>query len=236
VNASPTAPARDRISVIVPTLNEQAWLRATLERARTGRDVELIVADGGSTDSTKEVASAIADVCIDAARGRAAQMNAGAAIATGELLLFLHADTLLPEGFDECVRTHLAHDHVAAGAFRLGIDSPRRVMRWVEWGANARSKWLRRPYGDQAIFVRASIFRRVRGYRELPIMEDYDFVRRLRRVGRVATIECAVTTSARRWERAGLLRTTLTHQLCVIGYALGVPPARLAALRTDSEH
>jgi len=142
--------------------------------------------------------------------------------------LFLHADTRLPEGFDAHVRRALGQPRVVAGAFRLRIDGPQRTLRLIECGVNLRSRCLQMPYGDQALFLKAETFRTVGGFPELPIMEDFELVRRLRRHGRIAIADAAVTTSARRWNAFGALRTTWTNQMVIIGYYLGVSPGRLA--------
>ena len=156
-------------------------------------------------------------------------MNAGADAATGEILLFLHADTRLPEGFHEHVREILTRPGVSAGAFRLRIDAAGpRSLRLVEWGVNARSVWKQLPYGDQALFMHRETFCEVGEFPELPIMEDYDLAVRLRRCGRIEIAEAAVLTSVRRWERLGVLRTTLTNQAVVWAYRFGVSPGRLA--------
>lgn len=140
-----------------------------------------------------------------------------------DVLLFLHADTHLPEGFPQTVRATLA-DGCVAGAFRLRIDGEHPGLRWVEWGANLRSRLLALPYGDQALFLPARRFYDMGGFADVPWMEDIEFVRRLRRTGRIAIAPTAVTTSARRWQSWGILRTTLIHQACLAGYLLGIPP------------
>ncbi len=224
-----SAPAR-KISVIIPALNEEENLAAALDSARSGA-AELIVVDGGSGDATREIARRGGARVIGSPRGRAVQMNAGALAASGDILVFLHADTRLPRGYPEEVRQTLANERVAAGAFSLGIDGRGAGLRWIERAANWRSRRLALPYGDQALFTRASVFRRSGGFASLPIMEDFDWVRRLRRWGRIVTRSSQVQSSSRRWTTSGLLRTTLRHQLIVCGFGLGVPPEKLAALR-----
>ena len=157
-------------------------------------------------------------------------MNAGAEASSGKTLVFLHADTMLPPNYASLVRRLLASAEVVAGAFRLGIEGRRRSLRWIETGANWRSRWLQLPYGDQALFVRSRLFSELGGYADLPIMEDYDLVRRLTRRGRVILAPEAVVTSARRWNRVGVFRTTLLNQAMVAGHLLGVSPRRMARL------
>ena len=159
---------------------------------------------------------------------RACQMNAGAAAAAGGILLFLHADTRLPHDFPTAVRQTLDSAHVVAGAFDLGIQGEPWGLRWVEWGVKWRSHLCQMPYGDQTLFLRAETFRAVGGFAELPLLEDMDMVRRLKRMGRVTIAPGRVSTSGRRWEKLGILRTTLLNQLILLAYHLGVSPNRLA--------
>lgn len=217
-----------KLSVVIPALNEARQLPAVLEAIAAAADVEVIVVDGGSSDGTAELAEAKGARVVRATPGRSHQLNCGAAAATGPLLLFLHADTRLPEGFDRTIRQTLAQPGVVAGAFRLAIGGPGRGLRWVEWGVNLRSRLLQMPYGDQAIFLKAEVFHTLGGFPDLPMMEDFELVRRLRKVGRVAIAPSAVVTSDRRWRTLGILRTTLANQAMIAGYLLGVDPHRLA--------
>lgn len=223
-----TAPKTSSISVIIPTLNEAANLVATLAPLRGVPGVEVIVADGGSTDATVALAEAAGARVVVVPPGRARQQNGGAVLAGGEILLFLHADTSLPEGFAEAVRTCLAQPGVVAGAFRLGIAGEGWGLRMIERMANWRSRQWQMPYGDQAMFMRQESFAAVGTFPEQEIMEDFELVRRLRKIGRIELLELAVQTSARRWQRLGVLRTTLINQLVILGYFFGVAPARLA--------
>ena len=216
-----------RISVVIPTLNEAASITATLERLRSVPDIEVIVADGGSSDETVELARASGASVIHTNLGRGTQMNAGAALASGEVLLFLHADTTLPEDFAGHIWRTLGHTN-SVGAFQLRIGADGWMFRLIEFTANLRSRWLQLPYGDQAIFVKASHFFELNGYRNWPLMEDYDFCRRLRKTARIAVTQASVTTSARRWQRLGVLRTTLTNLACVVAFQFGVSPETLA--------
>lgn len=216
-----------RISIIIPTLNEVASITATLEHLRDLPDIEVIVADGGSEDPTAEVARAAGATVVCCNRGRGKQMNSGAALASGEVLLFLHADTRLPDDFSDHVWQTLREGN-SGGAFRLRIGAQGWMLRMVELAANLRSRWLQLPYGDQAIFVNASSFFSLGGFQNWPLMEDYDFCRRLRKTGQIVLAPATVTTSARRWQRLGVLRTTLTNLMCVVAFRLGVSPVTLA--------
>lgn len=216
------------ISIVIPSLNEAGRLADTLLALRGAQNVEIILVDGGSRDGTDLLAAKHETKLVRSSPGRAQQMNAGASAATGEILLFLHADTRLPESFDEHVRQALDQPHVVAGAFRLRLDGSRLVFRLIEGAVNLRSRYLHMPYGDQAMFLRADSFRRMGGFPELPIMEDFEFIRRLRRHGRIAIVPVSATTSARRWELLGPWKTTWINQQVILGYYLGVSPETLS--------
>ncbi len=219
------------LSVVIPTLNEIGQLETTLTPILSHPECEVIIADGGSTDGTVELARRLGCRVITANRGRGRQMNAGAALAHGEDLLFLHADTQLPPNFREEIRTILDGGAIA-GAFRLGIDQPGWGLRCVEWGTNLRAKLLELPYGDQGLFLRSRDFVRLGGFKNWPLMEDFELSRRLRSQGRIRIASTAVRTSARRWTKLGIVRTTLINQLCIAGFRLGVSPERLAGWYT----
>lgn len=221
------------ISVVIPAMNEAARLPATLRPLVNRGDLEVIVVDGGSTDATVAIARDHGARVIATRAGRARQMNAGAAVASGDRLLFLHADTTLPDGFAEVVHATLDRGSIAGG-FRLSIDGGSPWLRWVEWGANLRSRLLQLPYGDQGFFMNAATFYSVGGFQNMPLMEDFELCRRLRRKGRVTLASLAVSTSARRWHALGIARTTLVNQLCIAGFLVGVPPVILARLYTGT--
>lgn len=220
--------ATAKISVIIPVLNEAAHLEQTLAAAQTGSNVELIVVDAGSQDSSVAIAQAAGAHVLSTTPGRAHQMNAGAAIATGEILLFLHADTCLPVGYDTQARYLLAQPKVIAGAFDLQINHTTPSIRFVEWGVRQRSRWLQLPYGDQAIFLKTKVFRALDGFPKQPIMEDFALVKQLQKRGKIAIAPLTVQTSGRRWQKLGVLKTTLLNQAIVLGYYLGIPTERLA--------
>jgi rSAM/selenodomain-associated transferase 2 len=220
----------DRISVIIPVLNEAATIAATLahlHQAAGTAAIEAIVVDGGSQDGTRDQVHSLGITVLTSQPGRAQQMNAGAAAATGTILLFLHADTRLPEGFPALVTRALAPVEIIAGAFALSIAGDLPGLRWVERLANWRSRVLQMPYGDQAIFLRAEHFRAIGGFSNQPIMEDYELIHRLRRQGNIAIVPQPVLTSARRWQKLGVFRTTLTNQTIVAAYRLGISPQTL---------
>lgn len=219
------------ISVVIPAVNEAASLGRTLERIAGAPRCETIVVDGRSDDGTTDVARAHHARVLTVERARGLQMNAGAADATGGVLLFLHADTLLPHGFDEEIDRVLADPAVSLGAFRLHIDASRRGLRMVQTLVNWRSRRLRLPYGDQALFLRARTFRACGGFQPWPAMEDVDLVLRLRRRGAIGIASRAVHTSARRWLDHGILRTTLLNQFCLWAFLMGVAPERIARWR-----
>jgi len=217
-----------RMSVVIPTLNEEEHLEATLDSVTREPDIEVIVVDGGSSDRTAGVALARGARLLTTTAQRARQMNAGAAAASAPVLLFLHGDTRLPPGFSGHALELLAGRGTAAGAFRLAVAGSGWGLRVIEGLANARSRLLHLPYGDQGLFVMADLFHRLGGFPDLPIMEDVVFIRRLRRAGRIAIAPCSALTSDRRWRRLGILRTTLVNQAVLTGFFLGVDPARIA--------
>ena len=222
---------RPRLSVIIPALNEEAAVAGAVDSARAVPDAEVIVVDGGSRDRTPEVAASRGASVITGRKGRAAQMNAGAGRASGEILVFLHADTVLPNGYDQAIARTLDRPGTVAGAFRLAIGGGSRSLRVIESLVHWRSTALGMPYGDQALFLTAKVFRRVGGFPELPIMEDLELTRRLKPLGRIRIAPEPVVTSGRRWHEGGVWKTTLLNQLCLAGYLAGVPAARVAAWR-----
>lgn len=224
-----------KISIIIPVLNEEAALRRTLDRLERFPAAEIVIVDGGSTDGTIALLQAWSDrsssqkrVIIYSEQGRARQMNAGAKRATGESLLFLHADSLLPEGAMDAVAEAIRSPSVVGGAFRFRIDSNLFFLRIVERLANLRSRLFKLPYGDQGIFVRREVFERLGGYADLPLMEDVDLIRRLRKEGGVVLLEQEIATSPRRWLREGVYYTSLRNLILLGLYFAGISPRRLA--------
>lgn len=215
------------VSVVIPTLDEESTLAATLRCVRQPGVHEIIVADGGSLDRTRSIATELADVVLSAPRGRAAQMNAGAARARGEILLFLHADTLVPHGFADAVLSACAPPDVVGGRFDVQL-APSTPLLWLTGELiNWRSRLSRIATGDQAIFIRREAFSRLGGYAEIPLMEDIELTRRMKRVGRIACLRQRVTTSSRRWQHDGIVRTIVLMWTLRALYFLGVSPQRL---------
>ncbi len=217
-----------KISVIIPTLNEADNIAETLLSIGHENNIQVIVSDGGSRDNTVSIAKSLGAKVINVLPPRSKQMNRGAAEATGDVLLFLHADTRLPKNFARLVLRSLAQPGIAAGAFELRIDAPNPALRFIERMANWRSRCLRTPYGDQGIFMLSRVFHQTRGFPEFPIMEDFELIRRLRKKGGIITLSAPVLTSSRRWENFGILKTTLINQLIIIAYYLGISPDTIA--------
>ncbi|MDH4140492.1 MAG: TIGR04283 family arsenosugar biosynthesis glycosyltransferase, partial [Coriobacteriia bacterium] len=221
-----------RVSAVVPTLNEESDVVRAIESARAAGVHEVLVADGGSTDSTIPRAEAAGALVVRAPRGRASQMNAGAAIAAGDAIVFLHADTILPNTALADIRRALQDDSVAAGAFRYSAGDPRDATdRLITLVGGLRYALFGLPYGDQALFVRRRDFEDLGGFPDIPTMEDYEFATRVARLGRIATATSEVHTSTRAWRNHGLVRTTLTNMAVIAGYRAGIPAERLAAWR-----
>ena len=217
------------ISVIIPALNEAKILDQSLSRLSPQlKDHELIIVDGGSTDETPLIAKRYGRV-IAAERGRANQSNVGAAGARGDILLFLHADVWLDTGAIKGVEKAISSGYVG-GAFKQRIDGDHPLYRLIERTANFRAKRLRILYGDGGIFICRAHFNQIGGFPDIPIMEEVGLSRKLRRCGEVTLVEPGIHISARRWQKNGILRTTLTNWLITLLYLLRVPPNYLAKL------
>jgi rSAM/selenodomain-associated transferase 2 len=215
------------VSVITPTLNEEDCIHGQVRHlSALGQNLEVIVADGGSTDRTVDRVPPSARV-VTASRGRGAQMNAGAAVATGEVLWFVHADCRPHPASLPALRAALADPAVAGGAFEYGLDEPGALYRLVEVVSNRKNRLFRLLYGDMGIFVRRGIFRRMSGYREIPLMEDMDFGRRLRQEGRVVILPQRIATSARRWRAEGAAWNLIRNWALQVAWLMGADPARL---------
>ena len=223
-----------RLSVIVPMLNEEGAIGATLDAIRVSAPrAQIIVVDGGSTDRSIEVASNRGAEILRARRGRACQMNAGAAAAHGDALAFVHADTMVPTTFAADVAAGLADPNVVGGRFDLELDESSWTWRLLGKLISWRSRMMRSATGDQAIFVRRAIFVAMGGFAEIDLCEDIDFARRLKHRGRVACLRSQVITSARRWRQRGLFRTVLKMWLIKSLFLAGVSPTRLRRYYAD---
>ncbi|MDH3348037.1 MAG: TIGR04283 family arsenosugar biosynthesis glycosyltransferase [Desulfobulbaceae bacterium] len=216
------------ISIIIPARNEaENLVRLGKKLNRTGI-LEIILCDGNSTDNTAEVARDLGMRVVTCPPGRGMQQNRGAEIAQGEILFFLHCDTIPPPDFSAHIRSELATPGVAVGAFRLALDSSGTTYRFIEWGVRLRNSLFGAVYGDQGIFLHQKTFHQVGGFPDQPLLEDYELIRRLRPQGSIALAPVTVHTSARRWQKLGPVRTTIINQLMIIGYHLGVSPTKLA--------
>jgi rSAM/selenodomain-associated transferase 2 len=226
-----SAATRPQLTIVVPCLNEAEGIAETLDALAPlrRRGVEVIVVDGGSSDGTLLRVEGRADLVLNGARGRAAQMNTGAVRARGDILLFLHADTKLPHDADALIRDGLARSALAWGRFDVSIVGRHRLFPLIAAAMNARSRWTGIATGDQAMFVTRSQFERAGGYREIALMEDIALSASLRRHGPPLCIAQRVSTSGRRWEKHGVVRTVMLMWRLRLAYALGADPDKLAA-------
>ncbi len=221
-----------KFSIIIPVLNEQDLINPLIQNLRLQalmNTAEVIVVDGDPNGSTINLIHDRKTTCATSEPGRDRQMNTGAAIARGEILIFLHADTKLPRDALKKIAEVLENKQLVAGAFDLAIDSNRLILKYIAARARLRSRLNRIPYGDQAIFIRRAYFEEIGGFKEMPLMEDIDLMRRIKKDGkRIYILKDRVSTSARRWEKQGAIRTTLRNQVLVTLYYLGVSPEKLA--------
>ena len=216
-----------RVSVIIPALNEEARIGAAIDSAFAAGAQEVIVSDGGSDDATLSVAGEHRARVLQCERVRARQLNAGAAASAGDILVFLHADTLLPSGAAAAIADALAGGAVFGG-LRLRFLERSWRLRYVETMVNFRTRLTRAPWGDQAQFTSHAHFDAAGGYPDFPLMEDYELARRMKRLGRTVLLPLAVRTSGRRFLERGVVRTSILNWLIVAAYHAGVSPARLA--------
>lgn len=224
----PSASAPALVSVVIPSRSEGGRLAALLARLAELQNVEAVVSvPAGDPDAS--VARGLGARVAEGPPGRGAQLARGAAAARGDILLFCHADTALPPGWPDMVRRALQDPLAACGAFRLAIDAPGAAYRVIETAANIRSRLAGMPYGDQALFTTRARYDRAGGFSPLPLMEDVEFVRRMKKTGRVVIMETAALTSARRWERDGALWGTLRNWILMALYFAGVSPVTLSA-------
>ena len=215
------------ISVIIPVYRDAEALSRTLAATSLGDAEAIVVVADGDESCAVLRAEHSAIRWMQAPRGRARQMNAGAAVARGRWLLFLHADTTLPRGWYAVVERASADPSVSFGCFRFALGSHSWFARLLEFGVRLRMLIFRLPYGDQALFIRRDVFSKLGGYSDVPIMEDVDLIRRLRATGRLFMASERAVTSARRWEEDGWLRRTARHLSLIVRYFAGIPPERL---------
>jgi rSAM/selenodomain-associated transferase 2 len=216
-----------RFSVVIPALDEAGRIAEAVRSARVA-GAEVVVVDGGSRDATAELAAAAGARVLHCPPGRARQLGLGAGESRGEVIVLLHADSRLPEGWAPALETALADPGVAGGAFAFRFDERSPALRLIELGVRLRVALLGLPYGDQAIFARREILEQIGGVPQVPIMEDLDLVRALRRAGRLARVPLPVTTSARRYRARGALRTVARNALAAAAFCLGLDRARVA--------
>ena len=218
-----------KISVIIPILNEAKILEKTLSQLQPELGPhELIVVDGGSTDTSVRIAEKYGRVVISE-RGRAKQLNAGAAAATGDILIFLHADIWLEQEAFVAVATAISSDYVGGG-FRQKIDGECVLYRLIEIAGDIRGRYLKVFYGDSGIFLARTDFEKIGGFPDVPILEEMEFSKSLRRLGKTTLLTPCIHISARRWEAWGIVRTTLNNWVIILLYFLGVSPEKLARL------
>lgn len=217
----------ERLSVVIPALNAATTLRACVERLAGAN--EIVVVDGGSSDGTPALAAQLGAKVIEAPRGRGVQLRAGAEAATGEWLLFLHADTLLEHGWQQAAREHMRAFPDHAACFRFRLDDPAWQARIIERGVSLRAGMLGLPYGDQGLLISRRQYDALGGFRALPLMEDVDLVRRIGRK-RLRHLDIAAVTSAARWRRDGWWWRSARNLLCLTLYGVGVSPDRIARL------
>jgi len=223
-----------RISVILPVLNEEKTISRTLAAVMALHPHEIIVVDGGSADRTRRISVEAGAKVLMTGPGRARQMNRGALEATGDVLLFLHADTQLPASAFRDIESALSDARYLGGRFDVELDSDRWLLKVVGFMISLRSRHSKVGTGDQAIFVRREILAELGGFPDMPLMEDIAFCRMLRRAGKVACLRSKVVTSARRWEADGVWRTIFKMWMLKLLYLAGVPPARLKRFYADT--
>jgi rSAM/selenodomain-associated transferase 2 len=224
----------EKISIVMPVLNEAGTLRRTLSALTLSESEELIVVDGGSTDGAAEIAREFTPKTLAGPKGRARQMNLGAENAEGPILLFLHADCRPPRGAFDLIRGAMEDKAVSAGAFDLAIDHPSFRFRIIEVGANLRSRVTGVPYGDQGLFMRKSMFEHIGGFEDIPLMEDVEIAGRLRKEGKVVFLRPPMVTAPRRWLREGPVFTTLRDWGIALAYSMfRVCPEKLAKYYRD---
>lgn len=216
-------------------LDEESAIAATLDAIRIGApEAEIVVVDGGSTDRSVEIARPQCEKLIEGPRGRARQMNSGASSASGDTLVFVHADTIVPTSFARDIEAALADTRLVGGRFDVAFDIGGPAYDVIATMISLRSRLMRSATGDQAIFVRREVFERLGGFPDIELCEDVDFVRRMRRAGRIACLRSRIVTSARRWQRDGVVRTVVRMWIIKSLFLAGVSPAWLKRHYADT--
>jgi rSAM/selenodomain-associated transferase 2 len=216
------------ISVIIPTLNEGENIVELLSYLHDlDSSMELIVSDGGSDDETITIAEKYCTV-VRAARGRGVQMNAGAKRAKGDILWFIHADCIPHPDSKNAIFDALSREEVVGGAFEYNLDEKGFLYRWTEFNSNFKNRVFKLFCGDMGIFVRRDVFQQIRGYKEIPLMEDMDFCKRLKKMGNVVVLPQRINTSARRWEEEGKMKNLIRNWLLQLGWTFGIDSKILA--------
>jgi rSAM/selenodomain-associated transferase 2 len=220
------------LSIIIPSLNEESVIENTL-KSLADYSLEIIVVDGGSSDNTIDISQRYTSHVLSTPPFRGLQQDKGARYAGGDVLLFLHADTLLPGGFINIIEKIVDDPKFAFGAFCLSIYPSTPMLKLISLAANIRSVLFKLPYGDQAIFMRKTTYLASGGFRNLPVMEDVDLISRIKKLGRFKLVRKNIVTSARRWQKEGLLFTTLRNWLLIIRYFMGESPRSLLRYYSD---
>ena len=218
------------ISIIIPVRNEEVAIGPCLDSLADCSDLEILVVDGGSSDQTIHEIRKRGCKPLSSAPGRGKQQHTGAKVASGDFFLFLHCDTRLPHNFSTYVRKILEQEGVAAGAFQLAINAQGLGYRIIAYSANLRSRLLKLPYGDQALFMKKETYFAANGFPDQPILEELDLLSVLNNLGRIVIAPAYATTSARRWQQHGIVKTTIVNQLMLAGWAMGISSKRLARL------
>ncbi len=227
ISAKQSSAVNVKISVIIITLNEEEFIERLLKTLQHENNLEVIISDGGSIDRTTRLARKYADKVIVGDRGRGLQLNAGAEHATGNVLWFLHADSIVPDNYKHHITEALKKPGVVGGAFTLDIYSELTSLQFISKVVSLRSKISRVPYGDQGVFVRRDVFEKMNGYKNIPLMEDIEFGLRLKKEGGVSILGTRIKTCARAWERDGVFRTTLRNWVYVTLFFMGYSPQKL---------
>ncbi|TDX48357.1 TIGR04283 family arsenosugar biosynthesis glycosyltransferase [Orenia marismortui] len=216
------------VSVVIPVLNEESTIIETLEHVQSlSGNKEIIVVDGGSEDNTYNLAQNFTAKVCQTTKGRGHQMNVGAELAEGDVILFLHSDSRLEEGAILAIQDAIEDQKIIGGNFSLKIDDNSWALGFISWTSNLRAKYLKLAFGDQGIFVRRKVFSDLGGYPEIELMEDWEFSKKMSKRGKLAYLPNKIYTSARRWHKFGIWKTIfLMHKIKLL-YILGVSPAKL---------